>query len=280
MFMVSVPVVGAVVVFLPQRNHLVLNALTVLACALGASEFAAMLRRRGIAVERVEAVVLGVAPAAAGTLAVSFNYPTTAPEATVLLCAMYCMIRCAFTSADGLANAASVACARLAVMLYPGTLLGCLILLSMLSPEPAAQTALILTYILMVFLNDGAAWLFGRLLGRGNQGVAAVSPHKSVAGFIAGLTASVIVGLVAAALPITGGAFASPVLPRAIAAGLLGLCTGAASIVGDLAESALKRGCGVKDSGTLMPGRGGVLDCVDSLSLAAPVFLLLYRALF
>ena len=58
--------------------------------------------------------------------------------------------------------------------------------------------------------------------------------------------------------------------PLAIAA--MGLVVGCAAIVGDLFESALKRSAGVKDSGTMVPGRGGFLDSIDSLLFAAPAF--------
>ena len=54
-----------------------------------------------------------------------------------------------------------------------------------------------------------------------------------------------------------------------------GIAVGAATIIGDLFESVLKRSAGVKDSGILVPGRGGVLDSVDSVAVAAPVFYLL-----
>ena len=69
-------------------------------------------------------------------------------------------------------------------------------------------------------------------------------------------------------------------LPRLVAGIILGLCVGIVAIIGDLAESTIKRSGEVKDSGFIIPGRGGILDSVDSIALAAPVFYALYWILF
>jgi phosphatidate cytidylyltransferase len=61
---------------------------------------------------------------------------------------------------------------------------------------------------------------------------------------------------------------------------MLGLLSGAAATLGDLAESVMKRSSDIKDSGSIVPGRGGALDSIDSIALAAPVFYGLYRLLF
>ena len=103
---------------------------------------------------------------------------------------------------------------------------------------------------------DTAAFLVGRAWGR--HPLAAVSPGKTKEGSIAGLIAAALVGSVAS------GLLAQP-LPRTL---VLGLIVGAGAIVGDLAESAIKRRLGAKDSGWLVPGHGGVLDRIDSLLLA------------
>jgi phosphatidate cytidylyltransferase len=134
----------------------------------------------------------------------------------------------------------------------------------------------ILVFLLIVFANDSAAWAAGMLLGRGNRGLVPASPNKSIAGFIGGIGASILIG--AGAELLVKSAFSSPFPPWGGI--VIGLCTGIAANLGDLAESAMKRSSGLKDSGSLIPGRGGVLDSIDSIALAAPVFYLLYRVIF
>lgn len=84
-----------------------------------------------------------------------------------------------------------------------------------------------------------------------------ISPHKSWEGFYGGIIASVVIWVAMAAIGVAGLE-----LPLALLGGLL---VGIAGVVGDLFESRLKRGVGVKDSGNLMPGHGGLLDRSDSM---------------
>jgi phosphatidate cytidylyltransferase len=90
-----------------------------------------------------------------------------------------------------------------------------------------------------------------------------VSPGKSWEGAAASVVTGVVFGLIYLPLTINGTSL--------LAAGLLALAANVAGQVGDLAESAIKRGAGVKDSGTILPGHGGVLDRVDSTLFALPV---------
>ncbi len=104
---------------------------------------------------------------------------------------------------------------------------------------------------------------FGELTGRTNF-LAHISPSKTYAGLIGGLVAATIVmvvGLWAAGAPAWQGLVIGPVL-------------GLAAQAGDLAESVLKRAAGAKDSSSLIPGHGGILDRVDSFLFAAPVLTL------
>ncbi|MDR0387105.1 MAG: phosphatidate cytidylyltransferase, partial [Treponema sp.] len=116
------------------------------------------------------------------------------------------------------------------------------------------------------------------LFGGNNRGIIPASPNKSVAGFIGGFTGSILIGLGAAWF--FPAAFSSTVMPSLWAGVILGFVSAAAASLGDLAESVMKRSSSIKDSGGLIPGRGGVLDSIDSIAMAAPVYYGLYRFLF
>lgn len=141
-------------------------------------------------------------------------------------------------------------------------------------PEVALTGTLLLVFPIAVsWLGDAAAYFVGRRWGR-RKLIPQVSPKKTVEGGVAGLVASVVGAGVYAPLALSGTAFAVP----AVAAMAMGLVLGAAAQVGDLAISVLKREAGVKDSGALLPGHGGILDRLDSLFMAIPAAYVLLLA--
>ncbi len=127
--------------------------------------------------------------------------------------------------------------------------------------------ALILIFPLTVtWIGDSAAYFSGRRWGR-TKLRPAVSPGKTVAGGVGGLLGAIAAAMLFAGLLIN--AYSDAFLPS-LSAAVIGLVLGCAAQVGDLAESLLKRGAGVKDSGGLFPGHGGVLDRFDSVLFTLP----------
>lgn len=141
---------------------------------------------------------------------------------------------------------------------YVGLLMACVVMLAML---PRGNSALLVLFA-VVFLGDTGAYFGGKFLGK-RKLYARVSPKKTLVGSLFGLLGSI------------GGAFlVDATFGTPLSTGQL-LLVGAAGAVteqiGDLCESILKRSTGIKDSGTLLPGHGGMLDRVDGLLFAAPV---------
>jgi phosphatidate cytidylyltransferase len=122
----------------------------------------------------------------------------------------------------------------------------------------------VLFALLPLWAGDTAAIFVGRTWGR-HLLAPTISPKKSVEGAIANFVACVLVGWLL-------GPWLKVELPLALACGV---CAGVLGQVGDLFESYVKRQAGVKDSGSILPGHGGLMDRVDSLIFAAPAIALL-----
>ncbi len=129
----------------------------------------------------------------------------------------------------------------------------------------------LLFVMLLVWGADSGAYMFGKLFGR-HKLAPKVSPGKTWEGFAGGLISSAIIAWVFSLLaPLTVDS--RTLLICAIIATL-------ASVLGDLTESMFKREAGIKDSGNLIPGHGGILDRIDSLTAAIPVFACLLLLVF
>jgi phosphatidate cytidylyltransferase len=126
----------------------------------------------------------------------------------------------------------------------------------------------ILLLVLAVWSYDTGAYLVGRNLGR-TRFLTHISPSKTIEGLLGGVVATAVV--IAILLFALG--------QNPLHALALGPLTALAAQAGDLAESTVKRAAGARDSGTLIPGHGGILDRVDSFLFAAPVVTLYVLAL-
>lgn len=122
----------------------------------------------------------------------------------------------------------------------------------------------LLLALLIVWTADSGAYFAGRRFGRRKLSPA-ISPNKTIEGLVGGALTAIVVALALAPL---AGAGLSQLPGVAVVAAL----TVGFSVIGDLLESLLKRHAGVKDSGNTIPGHGGVLDRIDSILAALPVF--------
>jgi len=129
----------------------------------------------------------------------------------------------------------------------------------------------ILYVFCVVWVADIGAYFAGRAFGKAKL-APRVSPGKSWAGVWGGLAAVGVLAIVASML-------AGASLAEALLLFIASLATGLVSVLGDLMESMLKRLRGVKDSSRLLPGHGGILDRIDSLTAAVPVFALIITQL-
>ena len=249
---------------LTHARFLLLNLTCTALTLAGAFEMRGLLERHSFATYRWLAPVLGASlPAASYLEAIGLiGEPhlllwVTGSAGLILLRGLW------INNAGDLEGLLGRVAASLAVLLYPGIFM---LFVSRVSTLEHASFHMLFLFAL-VFGNDSGAWAVGTLLGK-PMGLL-ISPGKSAIGFVAGLAASLAVAVAAAQI-------APDVVPGGLAGALvIGGAVGVAVILGDLIESALKRSAGVKDSGTLMMGRGGLLDSADSLMFAAPLYYLL-----
>ncbi len=121
---------------------------------------------------------------------------------------------------------------------------------------------LVVFAVACTFLNDTGAFYTGKLIGR-HKLAPKISPGKTIEGSIGGIVVCIITGLIVNFL------FGNPLSSDWTVA--FALLVSIAAILGDLVESSIKRGAGIKDSGDIVPGHGGVLDRFDSLIFVFPV---------
>ncbi|GHV27688.1 phosphatidate cytidylyltransferase [Spirochaetia bacterium] len=284
-FFIGLPLTVCLVLFLPQKSHLAVNIAVILFSALGAIEFADMHRKKGwdtrlswMSLSRWEAGILGSLVPIAMTLTVSFGFSGQSVSIAFTLGAIWLLVSRIFTSMDKFEAAINQVSSGIAVMLYPGLFLAWI---TRMGPLPHSGMV-ILMFLLIIIGNDSVAWAAGMLFGKGNRGIIPASPNKSVSGFIGGFLASTLIGIGAVLLVpevFSPTRFSAP-LSAPFRGIILGFLSGLAGTLGDLGESAMKRSSNIKDSGTIIPGRGGILDTIDSIALAAPVYYGLYRLLF
>jgi phosphatidate cytidylyltransferase len=228
----------------------VFGATVVLVAALGQWELTGMFERAGVRVFRTLGLVGGTMVTASFALPISERFVFTGVLLLVLSAVLW-------PPSDGRIDWQGMTVTAFGIA-YVNWLLGYAFWLRDL--EAGKEWVLLLVWV--TWLGETAAYLVGSAVGRHTL-APLVSPKKSVEGAAAQLAISVLAALVARAW-----FFPALSLPGAI---LVGVVLGVVGQVGDLVESALKRSVGVKDTGRLIPGHGGMLDRIDSLLFNTPV---------
>ena len=261
-FSAAMPSLIILIFYLPHLGYIGHTALLALIGFACGKELHRMLASGGVPPPRWSILLPGMAPILGWTVSMEWLPAVSGPIALVI--ALLWAFGGAVSARENEVNRGIERIGKRMIMVfYPGFFLWWIQALTR-TPMPAFS---LLIFLLLVSLNDVAAWFFGRFLGRFG-GVVPVSPNKTLEGFIAGIAASIAVVIAAS--------YWIPDFfphPRRFTV-LLGPLIGITVILGDLIESAVKRSAGMKDSGRIILGRGGMLDSVDSYLPAAPVFVL------
>ena len=285
MWWVGVPTLGFIVLLLPYAHHLAFNLVVIILSGLGASELAALFERKDAHYRASVLIIplLGAAIPIVQYLTVAFGLSEAAPYMTIVAATGIILFVQVFRhTADDFQHTLTNIAANFTLLIYPGLFLSYIIRLSAFE----SSSVLILVFLCAIIFNDSMAYIAGSLYRLVQQRrarrhghewtpryVFPVSPKKTIVGFVGGFLLSPAVLLASNAL------FPEAIPGTWTTAILIGAAVGAAVIVGDLIESAIKRSATSKNSGELIPGRGGVLDSVDSVLYAAPVFYYLLRYL-
>ncbi|NBK22662.1 MAG: phosphatidate cytidylyltransferase [Spirochaetia bacterium] len=260
---VTLPVLFSVIFFLPYNSYLALSLLAVLTAIFGAKEMKDLYEKAEGTKPHLPCYFVGILPFAQWLQIAHYPQLPLVDLAFVLLALSFFSTELFLGEKDAFAKSLSRIGGESLILLYPGLLITFIQRLTAL----AHPTQTILLFFLLVFGNDVFAFVFGMSFGRNNKGLLKVSPNKSLAGFIGGTLSTVVLSLLFC-LIVPG--IKETILPwQAV---LLGLVTSTSANIGDLIESAFKRSASVKDSGNLIPGRGGLLDSIDSMLASAPIF--------
>ncbi len=267
---VAIPALFCVIFFLPQLNHLAFAIVAVLAAVIGTHEMWGMAFPLNADGKRAQPLIPfwlpAIIPAMQWFELTYFPYKRIVDITLIGLFIIAFIVEVFRGASDHYAGTFDRVSRTTLLIIYPSYLISFVIRL--FAVEFASLYLLLM--LLIVCGNDIFAYLFGMAFGKNNKGVFKVSPNKSIAGFVGGTLSSII-------LSITMVRFVPELYAQVtlFQAGILGLIISITANAGDLIESAFKRSCGVKDSGTIIPGRGGLLDSIDSIIVSAPAFLLL-----
>lgn len=263
---IGVPAIAALIFLLPYYNHLAFCVLIFVCSILGSLEMGKLLFNKKKLYYALPAILPVVEYF---SCLYSIKLPLT-EMIFVLMGLAFISIETFTGSKDDFESSLIKASKRLLLILYPGYLITFAV--KILSFNLGRNGGYYFAYmLLLVFSTDIFAYVFGMLFGRNSKFRLKVSPKKSLVGFIGGFVSANIVAIVLGRLWFDNVS----VLFFVALGALVSLC----AIFGDLTESMFKRSAKIKDSSNLIPGRGGMLDCLDSIVFTLPIFTLFLEIL-
>ena len=262
LMVITLPLLYLLIFLLPYQGFLALNIAIIVVGLFSSREVQRLLEQNGHATFPWFAPALGASIPLATYLQVSGLIGQDSFLLWLCVLIMVLLVRSLWIQREkDLPRLLERVTSSLFVMLYPCFFLAFIVRMTGL----ANPSHILLFFLCLIFTNDIIAYLVGRFIARGLLRLI-ISPHKTLAGFIAGFAGAVIMSLVFY--------YAFPWLFDAALPSLVGIgaAMGVATIAGDLVESALKRSAKVKDTGSVMIGRGGFMDSIDSMLLCAPLY--------
>lgn len=270
MFFVVAPLFLSAIYFFPNYNYLMYHIIGIAVAIAANFEIYNIITQRTIAypkfLSNLFGIVLFTGVYCSGLNLIKLNFIAHLFVIVVLLLLFSEFV---MSFSGNFTNSISRLTAGVFNMVYPW--LG-FVYISMATQLKSPSEAII-SFYLVVFACDSLAYLFGMLFGRRSRGVVKASPKKSLIGFFGGFLGSGIAAFVSYTL------FFSAFKGKLYQLLFIAFLTASTAILGDILESILKRSAGIKDSGKIIMGRGGVLDSIDSIIASAPVFYIGYKFL-
>ncbi|MDD5788983.1 MAG: phosphatidate cytidylyltransferase [Spirochaetia bacterium] len=259
-FFIGVPLV-IVLIMLNQLNHLAIHAVVTVVSVIAAWEFYNILSNNFTLQNKIFLLSMTGLINFTMLLRAVFEFDVSYVDFIYVASILACL-SAEVLSNRSFENSNSRIVTSITILTYTGFLLTFLTRMTFLTNS----RQILIMFLTMVFFCDSLAWFFGVLFGKNNKGFIKASPNKSIAGFCGGIFGSILSGILSWIL--WKDIFIGSVLKLIF----LGILISITSILGDLVESVLKRSSNCKDSGSIIPGRGGILDSIDSIVFSAPVF--------
>lgn len=260
-FFIGLPLIIAIVT-LSYYNHIALNMLAIFCSAFAAHEFYNMARLKYKMFPKTAVIIFTAALPflAYNSILIDMDFSQLS---WFLVLEIFAFMGAESLVAKDFEESVIKIAITILILFYCGFMITFIIRMTAIKEN--ASIFLYLFFIL-VFMTDSGAWFFGVLFGKSTRGFFKASPNKSLVGFFGGIITAIACGILFKVM------FPTIFFGSVLKIILVSFTTSLGAIIGDLIESVFKRSLGVKDSGTLIPGRGGLLDCLDSLILGAPIY--------